>query len=127
MRSKSEYIPGVCNIGLLEIKRRSQTGWSGLGATIIPGAVLFLLRVHPAWRLLLFFPAVISAVGFFQAGMRFCAAFGMRGVFNFGPEVGRTETVDQAEYRLKDRKKSIRIILYSIMIGIAVAVICFVI
>lgn len=122
MRSKDKYIPGVCNIGPSEIKRRSQAGWVGLGSTVVPWVVLFLLNIPSAWRLLLFVPAVISAIGFLQAGMRFCAAFGILGVFNVGPDIGHTDTVAQAEYRRKDRRKAALIIFSSIVIGIVAAV-----
>jgi hypothetical protein len=63
----------------------------------------------------------MSAVGFLQAAMHFCAAFGMMGVFNFRPDVGKTDTVEQAEFRRKDRQKALWILLYSSLIGIAVA------
>ena len=46
----------------------------------------------------------------------------MRGVFNFGPQVGKTDTVEQAEFRLKDLRKARLIGLYSALVGIAVAV-----
>ena len=45
----------------------------------------------------------------------------MRGVFNFSSEVGKTESVEEAEFRLKDRRKARLITLYSILIGIATA------
>ena len=121
MAQKSEYIPGVCNIGPAEIRRRRMAGWMGLGATILLWILFFVFRAPAAWRLLLFFPAMMSAVGFLQAAMHFCAAFGMLGVFNFGPNVGKTDTVEQAEFRRKDRQKALLIILYSSLIGIAVA------
>jgi uncharacterized membrane protein YidH (DUF202 family) len=53
--------------------------------------------------------------------MRFCAGFGMRGVFNFGPQVGKTEEVEQAEYRRKDKQKALQILAYSALIAIVVA------
>ncbi len=121
MAQKSEYVPGVCNIGPAEIRARRMAGWMGLGATILLWILLFVFRVPTAWRLLLFFPATMSAVGFLQAAMHFCAAFGMRGVFNFGPNVGKTDTVEQAEFRRKDRRKALTILLYSSLIGIVVA------
>ena len=121
MAQKSEYIPGVCNIGPAEIRARRMAGWMGLGATILLWILFFVFRVPAAWRLLLFFPAMMSAVGFLQAAMHFCAAFGMRGVFNFGPNVGKTDTVEQAEFRRKDRRKALTILLYSSLIGIVVA------
>jgi hypothetical protein len=125
MTSKSEYIPGVCNIGPAEIRRRRQSGWLGLGATALLWAAFVVFRVPAPWRLLLFFPAMIGATGFFQAAFHFCAGFGMRGVFNFGPEVGKTDTVEQAEFRMKDRKKARDISLYAALVGIAVAVAAF--
>ena len=121
MVQKSEYIPGVCNIGPAEIRARRMAGWMGLGATILLWILFFVFRVPAAWRLLLFFPATMSAVGFLQAAMHFCAAFGVMGVFNFGPNVGKTDTVEQAEFRRIDRQKALTILLYSGLIGIAVA------
>jgi hypothetical protein len=122
MSTKAEYVPGVCNIGPAEIRRRRQSGWLGLGVTVVLWAVFLVFRVPAPWRLLLFLPATISATGFFQAAMHFCAGFGMRGVFNFGADVGKTDTVEQAEFRLKDKRKARLIGLYSALVGAAVAV-----
>ena len=47
----------------------------------------------------------------------------MKGVFNFGPDVGRTETVERKEFRKKDRRKALHIIGYSIAVGVIVAVV----
>jgi hypothetical protein len=122
MTAQSEYVPGVCNIGPAEIKKRRQSGWLGLGVTLLAWVLFLVFRVPAPWRLLLFFPAAVGASGFFQAALHFCAAFGMRGVFNFGSEAGKTDTVEQAEFRIKDRNKSRQISLYSALVGIAVAV-----
>jgi hypothetical protein len=43
----------------------------------------------------------------------------------FGPEVGKTETAMQAEFRLKDRKKSGQIFGHSIIVGIVIAVLAY--
>lgn len=122
MATTSNYIPGVCNIGPAEIRKRRQFGWFGLGATILLWAAFAIFRVSAPWRLFLFFPAAMGATGFLQAALHFCAGFGMRGVFNFGAEVGKTDTVEQAEFRLKDRRKANLIGLYSILIGAAIAI-----
>jgi len=123
--ARQEYIPGACNIGPAEIKRRIQSGWIGLGVTILLWAAFVIFRVPAPWRLLLFFPAMMSATGFLQAALRFCAAFGMRGVFNFASTVGTTETVEQAEFRLKDRRKALLIALYAALLGAAAAIAAF--
>jgi hypothetical protein len=125
MTTRAGYVPGVCNIGPAEIRKRRQSGWIGLGATILLWGVFFIFRVPAPWRLLLFFPAMIGATGFLQAALHFCAGFGMRGLFNFGPEAGKTESVEQAEFRLKDRNKARLISLYSALIGVTVAVVAF--
>ena len=122
MATKQEYIPGICNIGPAEINKRRQSGWVGLVATILLWAAFWVFRVPAPWRLFLFFPAAMSATGFLQAALHFCAGFGSRGVFNFGPEVGKTETVEQVEFRQKDQRKARLILLYSVMIGIAIAI-----
>jgi hypothetical protein len=122
MSPQSEYIPGVCNIGPAEIRNRRQAGWIGLVATVLLWIAFFIFRIPATWRLLLFIPATIAAAGFLQATMHFCAAFGIQGVFNFGPDVGRTDTIEQAEYRRKDRQKAVLIIVYSIFIGIVTSI-----
>jgi hypothetical protein len=125
MTTTTEYVPGVCNIGPAEIGRRRQAGWLGLGATALLWALLWLLRVPAAWRLLLFIPAATGASGFLQAALHFCAGFGSRGLLNFGPELGKTESVQQAEFRLTDRRRAGQIGLYSALVGIAVALAAF--
>jgi hypothetical protein len=85
----------------------------------------FLIFPLPApWRLTVFLPAAAAASGFLQAAFHFCAGFGMRGVFNFG-SVGKAETIEQAEFRRKDRGKARLIGLYSVLIGIAAALLAF--
>jgi hypothetical protein len=97
----------------------------GLFATVILWALFAYLHVRAAWFLLLFFPAVVSASGFIQGSMRFCAGYGMRGFYNFGPEVGKTEIVDSEEFRAKDRKKSRQIVGYSALVGSCIALLAF--
>ena len=125
MATRAEYIPGVCNIGAAEIARRRQSGWVGLGVTVLLWVLFFMLRVPAPWRLALFIPAAVGAAGFLQAAFHFCANFGMRGVFNFGAQVGKTDTVEQAEFRRKDRSKARLISLLSALVGAVAAVIGF--
>jgi len=120
----SEYRPGVCNIGRAEIARRKRVGWIGAIATAVLWLVLVFFHVSAVWRLMLFFTAVIAAIGFLQAYMHFCADFGFRGVFNLGPQVGRTETVEE-EFRRRDRRKALQIVAYSILIAALLVTIAF--
>jgi hypothetical protein len=121
MATNQEYIPGVCNIGRAEIKQRRLIGWIGLAACVILWSVFIAAQVAAGWRLTLFVPAFISAIGFLQAAWHFCAKFGLGGVFNFGPNVGQTDTVEQAEFRRQDRRMALRMIGLSVLIGAIVA------
>lgn len=123
--ASNEYVPGTCNIGKAEIRRRWAIGWIGLTFGLLLWAALALSEVSRGWRLLVFLPATFAAIGFLQAAWHFCARFGLGGVFNFGPNVGETDTVEMAEYRRKDRRKALQIIGLSLAIGAAVAAAAF--
>lgn len=120
METANQYIPGVCNIGNEEIKKRKQAGWTGLIVTVALWVLLVWAEVSPLWRLTLFLPAMMSATGFLQAYSHFCVYFGFANLFNFG-DVGKTDSVEQAEFRAKDKKKAWNILLSSILIGLGVA------
>lgn len=124
IEAQTKYIPGVCNIGPAEIKRRKQSGWAGLVLTLALGAAFVWIDVASVWWLTLFFPATMAATGFLQAYMHFCAHFGLSSLFNFG-DVGKTDSVQQAEFRAKDKRKAWQIIIYSILIGLAAALVAY--
>jgi len=121
---KDKYIPGVCNIGTAEIKKRKQAGWIGLIATVVLWTLFIWFDTPSIWRVTLFFPAMMSAVGFLQVHMRFCAYFGFASLFNFG-DVGKTNSVEQAKFRTKDRKKAWQIVIFSVIIGAIIATIAY--
>jgi hypothetical protein len=118
---KPEYIPGVCNIGPAERSLRRKVGWIGSGITIALWAVLLSDHTPRIWRLFIFLPAAMAAVGFLQSAFHFCAAFGLKGLFNFGSELGKTDTVMQAEFRKKDRQRAWLILFLSVMTGMITA------
>jgi hypothetical protein len=122
---ESQYIPGMCNIGPAEITVRRRFGWIGLGLAFIVWILFAYLDVGRFWFLLLFFPSALSAVGFIQGFMHFCAGFGMRSVFNMGSKAGKTETIMQADFRAKDRKTARKILGYSAVIGLLVSFIAY--
>jgi hypothetical protein len=117
----AEYIPGVCNLGAGETRRRWAFGWVGLILTISTWALFIKSARPPLWRLTLFVPAFLSALGFVQALSHFCVAFGFAGLFNVGPEAGRTESVEQQDYRRKDQRTALKIVAISATIAGAVA------
>lgn len=120
------YAPGRCNIGAAEIARRRRFGHLGLAITIALLAVLFAVVAPREARLLLFFPAAGSAIGYLQARLRFCAAFGLLGIFNFGPRGGFEKIVDAVALR-DDRRRAWEIVLASAGIGALVAAVAYLI
>ena len=119
--ASSEYQPGVCNIGPAEIARRRMAGHVGLIATLVLLAFLIVIGAPPITRLLVVLPAAVSASGYLQARLKFCAGFGSRGIFNFG-SVGESAPVADAEAKAKDRRRSREISLWAFAIGGVVGV-----
>ena len=119
--SDVEYRPGICNIGPEEISRRRRAGHVGLVASIVLLAVLLAVAAPPWTRLVLVVTAGVSASGYLQAIFHFCAGFGSRGVYNFGP-VGTVNEVSDDAARSQDRARSLQIGLASLAIGLAVGV-----
>jgi len=117
-----EYVAGVCNIGPAETARRRRVGerWA-----LAAGLLLILLRLARApraWRLLVFFPAAVSAAGYLQAARHFCANFGWRGLANFGA-LGAAEQVEDDAARAEDRRQALEIAGQSAAIGLGVALV----
>jgi len=117
-----DYEPGVCNIGPAEIAARRRAGHIGTVATLLGLLALVALDAPPAWRLVLFLPAAAAAGGYLQAWFRFCANFGIRGVFNFSDRLRDTRTVVPVGARTRDRRRALQIVALSAVVGAAVAV-----
>lgn len=115
------YEPGVCNIGPEEIARRRRSGHLGLIVSVVLLGALLVVGAPPWSRLLLVLTAAVSASGYLQAWLHFCAGFGSTGVYNFGP-VGTVEQVDDASAKSRDRRRSLEIGLASLAIGLAVGI-----
>ncbi|MFX1536058.1 MAG: hypothetical protein ACFFDI_17720 [Promethearchaeota archaeon] len=124
MTSKDTYVPGVCNIGDAETAQRRRLGWVGLIITVIGLFLLISLNFEPLFAFLLFFPASFSALGFIQARKRFCALYGLTSVYNFD-EIGMQIQVEEKENQTRDRKEAYILILQSIVVGIIVSFIAF--
>jgi hypothetical protein len=116
--SDAHYEPGVCNIGPEEIARRRRAGHVGVAATFGLLAGLVVIDAPRVVRLSVALPAAVAASGYIQAQARFCAGFGSRGVFNFGP-VGETSEVMDAGSLARDRLRSRQIGFASLAIGLA--------
>lgn len=116
-QSASSYVPGVCNIGSREIFRRRAVGVAGLVFAAISGYTMLMtdgLTRGARWGL--FFPLLVSAIGFIQARSRFCLAYGLAGTFNFG-KVSEMERVFDAASKKADRKKAWTILIQATLLA----------
>ena len=120
--SDNNYIPGACNIGREEIKRRKMATIFSAVLTIAVIVLLLTLDTNKVWRLMLFIPAASLGVSFQQWYFKFCVAFGIKGVFNFG-DIGKTFSIEQKENYKKDRIKAWQMILSGMLFGLIVALI----
>jgi hypothetical protein len=80
----AEYIPGTCNIGKGEIRRRQLVAILGLFLTTFSAATIIATDQSKNSRLSIFLPALIFSIGFVQSRKKFCLAYGLAGTFNFG-------------------------------------------
>jgi hypothetical protein len=120
------YLPGTCNIGPEEIKRRRDgVIFSAIG-TIVLTCILVVIHANPLWRLSLFLPLTSLGISFQQWYYKFCVYFGMRGVYNF-KKMGSTTNIEDGTMRKADRAKAGRMIITSIIFASLVTLIfCFI-
>lgn len=108
----TEYIPGSCNIGKGEIRRRQLVALIGIFLTFSSATALLATNQSRTNRLSIFIPALIFSIGFVQARSKFCLAYGLAGTFNF-ERLGRISRVESEQDRKADRKTAIIILLKS--------------
>lgn len=115
--TKQAYQPGVCNIGKAEIERRRRVGLAGILAALGLVVVMGALGVYDLFKLIVFIPAFIGAVGSLQAYYKFCAAYGLISVFNLDDAEFKTKPVIEQKAIEADKGKAYEILYKSL--GIA--------
>lgn len=75
MAKKTNYVPGVCNINPLEVRRRRLSGHFGLAITIIMITVIAISHVSWLLRMIIIIPAFVAAIGYLQAQNKFCVGY----------------------------------------------------
>jgi hypothetical protein len=108
--SEIEYIPGSCNIGIREIRRRQLVGGIGLFLTISTVFGFYHQHATRMARFGTFLPALVMCIGYLQGRKKFCMGFGFSGLFNFG-KLGNTRRVISEFDRKIDRSAAIRLFI----------------
>lgn len=119
------YVPGTCNIGQGEIKRRQAVAIFSLFLIAISSIGILTTDQDRGARLSIFIPAVIFSIGFVQSRKKFCLAYGLAGTFNFG-KLGQISKVQSLEDKKVDRKTAVFILFQSIALAGAITAIFFI-
>ena len=121
----SEYVPGSCNIGKGEIRRRQLVALFGIFLTISSATALLATDQSRSSRISIFVPALVFSVGFVQSRSKFCLAYGLAGTFNF-ERLGKISRVQSVQDRKADRKTAIIILLKSIALAAFITAVFFI-
>jgi len=111
-----QYIPGSCNIGKGEVRRRQLVALVGLFFSISTLFAFSTVDTPARVRLGIFFPLMVASVGFIQSRSKFCLAYGFAGTFNIG-KLGDIKRVASKEDRQADRVTALKILGKSLVLA----------
>ena len=111
-----QYIPGSCNIGKGEVRRRQLVALVGMFFSISTLLAFNTVDAPTEVRLGIFFPLMVASVGFVQSRSKFCLAYGFAGTFNVG-KMGDIKRVASQEDRAADRKTALVILGKSFLLA----------
>lgn len=117
------YVPGVCNIGTWEVRRRRAFALLAFGIAGVALLLLLAIGAPPAARAILLLRVWGGMFSWLQARRRFCAAFAMGGIVNFGDgEAERRAVTDPAAHR-EDLQAILRMTRDSFLLAVPVTVV----
>ena len=114
-RKNELYLPGKCNIGPKEIRKRYLVGAIGF---MIAAILLFLLSFFKAGYALFIItilPFILGFIGFYQGHEKFCIGNAIAGVYDFSGNKGKRSHVNDRISHMKDIKKAVLLLSYSIV------------
>jgi len=114
--SADTYIPGSCNIGKGEIRRRQAVALIGAILSAFTLAGLISTSAAPGARLGIFIPLLVASIGWIQSRKKFCLAYGFMGTFNFG-KLGQLSKVSDKSAQAADRKTALSILAQSLSLA----------
>lgn len=117
----AEYIPGTCNLGKSEVRRRQIVALIGAAFSISSGVTLASSDVSTIGKFSIFLPLMVFAIGFVQSRKKFCLAYGLAGTFNLG-KMGEISKVQNPLDRAADRKTALIILLQSAALALVLAI-----
>ena len=125
MSTEKEYVAGLINIGKEEIRVRKRIGHIGIILTLILASIIFGLSLDRIWRLTLTLPIATAMVGYLQAKTHFCMFYAFAGKYNFD-EAGNAKPITDPTHKSRDLRKGLKLVIISLLIGLTVSVIAFI-
>jgi hypothetical protein len=116
--NSQEYVPGNCNIGPEEIKKRYRIGYIGLAFLVLFVIWAEVYGIPQSWKLFIFAPSVYALSGFLQARQKFCFVYGYKGIFSTKGRRVFSRVKDDHALR-KDRNMAF-LIVSRVLIGSAI-------
>jgi hypothetical protein len=110
------YIPGTCNLGKSEVRRRQIVALGGALLALFSGIGLTGASL-PA-KATMFLPFMVFAIGYIQSRKKFCMAYGFAGAFNLG-KLGEMAKVSDPADRAADRKMALKILGQAALLALA--------
>ncbi|MEJ6607546.1 MAG: hypothetical protein QNL07_06445 [Candidatus Planktophila sp.] len=110
--SQADYIPGTCNIGEGEVNRRRMVAAIGFMISLSALATFLTTEISRTARISIFLPLLVTSIGWLQAKKKFCLAFGITGIFNFG-KMGQISRVADPISRALDRNAALKLFAQS--------------
>lgn len=114
------YIPGVCNIGPLEIQRRKNWFYVAAVGSFVIASMFWMSEFNLLLTIFSYFVLLGTGFGlglvFFEWYDKFCIAFGFFGYFNF-QKLGNYSRVENEDYTNVDRRKVLNILIKSLLVS----------
>lgn len=114
------YIPGTCNLGKAEVRRRQLVAVIGLVLSISTLMGFLATDVARGARWSIFAPLMVFSVGYIQSRKKFCLAYGFLGTFNLG-KLGDISRVQDPADRAADRKTALTILGQAALLAFALS------
>lgn len=114
------YIPGTCNLGKAEVRRRQFVAFLGLALSAFSSVGLW--QGSTLARVTIFLPLFVFAIGFVQSRRKFCMAYGFAGAFNLG-RLGELSQVQDPADRAADRKTAFSILGQAALLALVLTLI----
>lgn len=126
MTEEGTYIPGTCNIGKEEVRRRKNGAIGAMVIALLIASGLFFFHADKIWRFLVFIPFASAAISFQQWVFKFCVGFGMKGIFNF-KHLGESTTIEEEALRKLDKAKATKMIVTGLVFSLVLTIVFYLI